>query len=216
MRLTAFGGVSALVFAAPIFAQSADPVDRGAPPEAIKPGYWVKEEDLRGATERGGVPSAVRIALTIDASGRVFRCDVVRSSGNTALDQYTCDLLMKRAAFKPAKDQVGIDIASKWSRVISWGQSINADPSALYDAIIRVNKLPSGKRFVKLSIRETIAADGARESCKVKPSGDDPALEREACALIAQSAPASPLKAADGTLLRGVRTRQVLFLADVK
>jgi protein TonB len=37
----------------------------------------------------------------------VVSCNLVRSTGNTALDQATCNILRRRAKFTPARDSNG-------------------------------------------------------------------------------------------------------------
>jgi periplasmic protein TonB len=45
--------------------------------------------------------------LTISPLGRVSACHIVVSSGHKVLDDATCDLMIKRAVFRPAKDSNG-------------------------------------------------------------------------------------------------------------
>ena len=45
--------------------------------------------------------------LTIGPTGAVIACNIIRSSGNSALDSQTCNILRRRAKFSPAKDSEG-------------------------------------------------------------------------------------------------------------
>jgi protein TonB len=45
--------------------------------------------------------------LTISAKGKPTACRIVKSSGHEVLDSATCDLILKRARFKPAEDEHG-------------------------------------------------------------------------------------------------------------
>ena len=45
--------------------------------------------------------------LTISASGTVVGCNLIRSTGNSALDSATCNILRRRAKFTPARDSNG-------------------------------------------------------------------------------------------------------------
>jgi TonB family protein len=45
--------------------------------------------------------------LTISPTGQVTACKIVKSSSHKVLDDATCDLFMKRAIFKPARDENG-------------------------------------------------------------------------------------------------------------
>jgi protein TonB len=58
---------------------------------------------------RGGI---VYLRLRIEANGRPSRCDVMRSFGNTAIDQWTCSLIMERGQFRAALDARGVPVAA--------------------------------------------------------------------------------------------------------
>ena len=45
--------------------------------------------------------------LTIGPTGAVTNCSIIRSSGNSALDAQTCNILRRRAKFTPARDSDG-------------------------------------------------------------------------------------------------------------
>lgn len=54
---------------------------------------------------------AIFTRLRIEPDGRVSQCDVMRSFGNAAADQWTCSLLRSRARFLPARDANGRPVA---------------------------------------------------------------------------------------------------------
>jgi protein TonB len=58
---------------------------------------------------RGGI---VYLRLRIEANGRPSRCDVMRSFGDSAIDQWTCSLIMERGQFRPALDARGAPVAA--------------------------------------------------------------------------------------------------------
>lgn len=58
---------------------------------------------------RGG---QVFLRLWIEPNGRATKCDVMRSFGDPAVDQWTCTLVMDRALFRPARDAQGRPVAS--------------------------------------------------------------------------------------------------------
>jgi len=58
---------------------------------------------------RGG---AIFLRLRIQPNGRPSQCDVMRSFGNSAADQWTCSLMMQRGVFRPARDASGNPIAA--------------------------------------------------------------------------------------------------------
>lgn len=58
---------------------------------------------------RGG---AIFLRLRVQPDGSVSQCDVMRSFGDAAADQWTCSLVSRRAAFRPATDSSGKPIAA--------------------------------------------------------------------------------------------------------
>ena len=52
------------------------------------------------------------LRLRVQPDGRVSQCDVMRSFGNAAADQWTCNLVTQRASFRPATDPAGRPIAA--------------------------------------------------------------------------------------------------------
>jgi protein TonB len=61
------------------------------------------------STPRGG---RIFTRLRIEANGRVSQCDVMRSFGDSAADQWTCALIRQKATFQPATDRAGQPVAS--------------------------------------------------------------------------------------------------------
>jgi TonB family protein len=68
-------------------------------------------DDYPFAARRHGWQGTVIADLTINVRGTVDKCDVVKSSGYKLLDDSTCDLLVKRAQFHPARDKGGNAVA---------------------------------------------------------------------------------------------------------
>ncbi|KRA83821.1 hypothetical protein ASD76_07340 [Altererythrobacter sp. Root672] len=62
----------------------------------------------------------VGYSLIIGSNGRVSACDVVRSSGNSQLDEATCRLITRRARFDPATDGSGAKIIGSFSGTVLW------------------------------------------------------------------------------------------------
>ncbi len=64
---------------------------------------------VRQRWPRGGV---IFLRLRIEPNGRPSRCDVMRSFGDSLADQWTCSLVMERAAFRPALDARGVPVSA--------------------------------------------------------------------------------------------------------
>jgi protein TonB len=65
-----------------------------------------------GVQQRWPRGAAIYLRLRIEPNGRPSRCDVMRSFGDSLADQWTCALVMERAAFRPALDARGVPVAA--------------------------------------------------------------------------------------------------------
>jgi protein TonB len=96
------------------------PVVPAPPPPPPPPRKTVSAQpargDVRSSFSNDDYPAAAIAAeaqgtaqarLTIGTDGRVVGCDLVRSTGNNALDSTTCNILRRRVKFTPAKDSNG-------------------------------------------------------------------------------------------------------------
>ena len=84
------------------------------------PQQWFTAADYPAAALRQRQHGVVGIVYRIDANGRIDDCSVNRSSGVPALDQASCDLLVRRASFTPAHDGDGCPIPSRAFRTVRW------------------------------------------------------------------------------------------------
>ena len=65
--------------------------------------------DLRDA----GISGTVGILFRVEATGRVSRCAVTRSSGVPELDALTCRLIQQRFVYRPSTDRYGRPVADE-------------------------------------------------------------------------------------------------------
>lgn len=65
------------------------------------------DEDYPASAQSAGAEGTAQATLTIGADGRVTGCNLIRSTGNGALDAATCSILRRRAKFTPARDSNG-------------------------------------------------------------------------------------------------------------
>ena len=61
----------------------------------------------REVTRRWPRGARVFTKFQVDVVGRPFNCSIVRSSGNPAVDQWTCSLIESKIRFRPALDERG-------------------------------------------------------------------------------------------------------------
>ena len=64
-------------------------------------------DDYPAAAQAAEAQGTAQATLTIGPDGRVVGCNLIRSTGNGALDAATCNILRRRAKFTPARDSNG-------------------------------------------------------------------------------------------------------------
>jgi protein TonB len=64
-------------------------------------------DDYPASAQAAGAEGTAQASLTIGSDGRVVGCNLIRSTGNGALDSATCNILRRRAKFTPARDSNG-------------------------------------------------------------------------------------------------------------
>lgn len=108
-------------------------------PSDYPPELWVQGKDGR-----------VGIAVPVDPSGRPTACRITESSGHSALDARTCDLVLARTRFQPALDADGNPVAGEYLGSYSWR--------------IRAPHIPGSHA---VSIAYTVTASGDVVDCQV-------------------------------------------------
>jgi protein TonB len=64
-------------------------------------------DDYPASAIAANAEGTAQAQLTIGPDGRVTGCNLIRSTGNGALDSTTCNILRRRVKFSPAKDTNG-------------------------------------------------------------------------------------------------------------
>jgi protein TonB len=78
------------------------------------------ERDYPRAARAAGVEGSVAVRFTVEPSGRVSGCQVIRSSANAELDSTTCRLIEQRFRYRPARDGAGNAVPEVVSRTFDW------------------------------------------------------------------------------------------------
>ena len=84
------------------------------------PGAWVTDSDYKSRWIREGLYGKASFKLDIGADGKVESCSITRSTGHPDLDAATCELVTRRAKFKPATDGSGAASRGTYSNSVSW------------------------------------------------------------------------------------------------
>jgi protein TonB len=64
-------------------------------------------DDYPAAAQAAEAQGTAQAQITIGTDGRVVGCNIIRSTGNSALDAATCNIIRRRAKFVPARDSNG-------------------------------------------------------------------------------------------------------------
>jgi hypothetical protein len=167
----------------------------------------MREQDVR----------VVGVRLTVDPTGKLQACSAEFTSGLTKLDEYTCEIIRRRARFQPARGPDGQSAYGIIRTPITW--TVNADsPRSPADLELTVSRLPKGIKSPAVA-RLMFAVDerGHPSSCQQEepPAPAVPALPPElvkiACAELLQSYVAIPAGDASGRPVASVQDARINF-----
>lgn len=89
-------------------------------PKALNvPGIFSSDDYPKEAIRREET-GTVGVRVRVDVNGRVSDCQVTSSSGSDLLDQQTCDVIVSRAVYEPARDRRRRPVAAHQSHKIRW------------------------------------------------------------------------------------------------
>lgn len=80
----------------------------------------ITDRDYPRDASQAKIGGIVETRFTIQPSGRVSGCRIIRSSGEASLDATTCRLIEERFRFKPATNAAGDPIPSQYGWRQSW------------------------------------------------------------------------------------------------
>lgn len=167
MRMT--GRVAALIAMLAAVPATGKNVPRVAkPPQPRNLGRWFGADNYPPSAIRAGEQGRVVAIVSIDATGRPTACRIDISTGSSALDEKTCDIVLTSGEFDPARDPRGRAIASEMPMPVRWVLPDAGDP-----------RLRSGPN--DFTMIQTIAADDTIEACEIIVDGKPQATEGAPC-----------------------------------
>jgi protein TonB len=109
----------------PVIHESAPPAP---PPPAVSrkgeprgtPGEWVTPEDYPSADLRAENQGTTSFELAVGPDGKATDCKVTGSSGFPSLDTKACQMLIRRARFKPQLDGNGQPMPFSYRNRVRW------------------------------------------------------------------------------------------------
>jgi len=93
-------------------------------------------EDYPVEAIRAGEQGTVQVRVMVTTDGRVGNCAVISSSGSIWLDRATCQILQRRARFRPARDDQGRATIDYYTQKVRW--QLPPDPLPFSNSIDRV------------------------------------------------------------------------------
>jgi outer membrane biosynthesis protein TonB len=181
-------------------------------PELAHRGSFMTDDDYPANALRNKETASVRLALTIDAAGKLVACKVTSIEGARSLEAPTCALQTRRARFVPAHDSSGNAVAGITTTTFNWMLPGVASPQLRYDTALGVNRLPAQMTAASATADFLLAADGSVEGCTISRSSGSAKLDGIVCGTtIAQHL--SPPQI-DGVPTRGVVRHTVLFYVE--
>lgn len=91
-----------------------------AVPASPSPVAWFSNDDYPGDALGNGQQGTSMILWSIDTSGRVTDCKVIKSSGTASLDRASCQAVVRRGRYKPARGNDGKPVLSHAMRRVVW------------------------------------------------------------------------------------------------
>lgn len=140
MNLTILSTVAALVMSqappveipapspAPVLAPKPVPAPGVVRARSVQPlGALFTMDDYPEEALAARAQGVVHFVVVVDAQGRPAECIITRSSTSAVLDRATCDILMARARYIPARDANGNAIPDRMSGRIQWQMPADGD-----------------------------------------------------------------------------------------
>ena len=87
-------------------------------------GGKIKNSDYPKALREANISGTTQTEIAVGVNGRATACRIIRTSGSRELDSTTCQLILQRFKFKPARNAAGEAIASR----IEYDQEWDAPP----------------------------------------------------------------------------------------
>lgn len=144
---------------APRVAKEAVPLDVGE---------WLGADNYPPAAIRAGEQGRVVAVVSLDATGHPTACRIDISIGSPVLEKGTCDVVLAKGKFEPARDAKGRALASTLTLPVRWVLPEDGD-----------NRQPSGP--VDLVHIVTVGADDSIIRCEITVDGKPQVTSSEQC-----------------------------------
>lgn len=155
-------------------------------------------DDYPVEAQRANLQGDVRARLSVGEDGRPKACTIVNSSGHAVLDTATCDILLARARFNPARDGQGRPVAEEITTPpIRW--RLQDDPrTTSLRGLFTSGDYPEAAALLghegTVQARIDVGTDGRPTNCTpVRSSGYD-TLDLATCSVLMKRARFTPAR----------------------
>jgi TonB family protein len=160
-----------------------------------------------------GDEGAAFFSASVSPDGKVYGCDLLKSSGTKALDQATCTAMRRRHA-DPARDVTGTPIYGVVTGWVDW--TLDGHPTSTYrpGAIIvdfYVNHMPRYVPKSEVGLNLIVDEQGRIDGCYVAESSGAPELDSVACTKARSFSQLAAAKDGDGNAVRSAQSVDVIF-----
>jgi len=147
-----------MLFALAALAAVPPPATAAHDPVSDRPlAAWLADSDYPAGAIRRGATGTVGFRLDIGANGAPARCTITQSA-DAELDRTTCDILVARAHFQPARDARGRAVAGSVNGRVRWVLPEPEPGGALFGAMRVVNVV---SRDARGNLSCTMSSNGA-------------------------------------------------------
>ena len=187
-------------------------VTAGSAPSSINSADWERAIDYARLVGGAMILPEVRIELTVDENGDPVHCNIIQSNEAKGFDGRYCTIPMRRARFKPARDEDGKPVVGVYPTDFHYRIGQGSRGPRWVDYSLTVNRLPEGQSPVTVARVVTDIA-GRVESCVIQVSGGVNALDDAACAYTRSAMTFTPPTDRDGRPVRAMRLVNIGFAA---
>lgn len=177
------------------------PAAPAVPPVPLHVETWLSYEDYPKEALRREEQGSVTTLLRVDATGRVRTCTVTETSGSAALDAASCDVLKRRARFRPATDAAGRAVEADYRSLQAWAIG---GPTADIALSIDVERRPAGYAG-PARLKMLFDGHGRAVECETQRSSGSAAADAVACRQAIATVRVKPPRAGPGALPAAVR-----------
>ncbi len=200
-------------------------------PELLNGSEVITVDDYPQVLLRSNRSAFENIRIVVAPSGKAETCDVIGEmrgehdgTRNGAIGRLTCELMIRRARFRPAVGADGLPSYGTYSAWISWrvGDGLSYRQPDQVDGDISVASLPKGIPDPALvPVDVAVTADGTPGTCSASAKEEhappsqvvSPALTAVACAQFTGSGKLSPARSRSGTTVPSVQRLVARFSA---